>query len=138
MRRAFWGTLIGGMSGGVVGLIAGVYVGFAFVTGGFEDFGKALWGAAVGAWLGALLTAYVALWMLKIDRRRSIVGWLAVLLPPVVGGAAWLGVSWTDSDDLAPNLLPYLIFTASVLASAFAACFLGLRSRPDAYTTTSN
>ena len=140
MRRAFWGTLIGGLLGGVLGFVAGLVIGWGVVpdSSGLEALTGVFWVAGVTAWLGAVLGAFIALRVLRIDRRRSIVGWLAVLIPPLVGGAAWLGVSGTDADDFAPNLFPYLIFVAGVLASAFAACLFGQGSRPDGSTTTSS
>lgn len=121
-KKGFLATLLGGTVGGGVGLYLGAIVGWAADLGdGLESLGYVLVFAAAGAWLGCLAGAYVALRLVKADPIGGTIRWLAVLAPLLVGGGTWVAVSRTDSDDFGSNFIPYLLFVASVLATAYLA-----------------
>ncbi len=127
--RGFWATLIGGVIGGAIGVYVGAlfgWVGLAWLGVGssgesYDEFFYVAVSAAIGAWLGCLAGAYGGLRLARADRVRATIGSLAVVAPTLVGGATWLGVSWTDADDYGSNFIPYVIFITSVIGTAYLA-----------------
>ncbi|MBA2724431.1 MAG: hypothetical protein H0U53_00430 [Actinobacteria bacterium] len=128
-KRGFLATLLGGSIGGSLGLAAGGVLGYVVAPG--DDLGD-LTGvfviAGVGAWLGSLVGAYLVLLLAKAEPVGRTILWLAVLVPPIVGGGAWIGESATDSDDFGSNWFPYFLFLACVLITAYLARRLAARS----------
>ncbi len=127
MDRGFWATLIGGSIGGFAGLWPGALLGWTLVPvgDGFEGLEWVFVIAGVVAWLGSLLGAYLAFRILGIQERKATLRWLALLVPVVVGSSTALAVTWTDADDFGSNFIPYLLFVASVVLTAYLARRLG-------------
>ncbi|HVM36626.1 MAG TPA: hypothetical protein VM784_14965 [Actinomycetota bacterium] len=118
-KRGFLATLLGGFIGGSLGLFAGGTLGYAAVAGDLDDLQGVFFIAGVGAWLGCLAGAYLVLRLAKADLIGRTILWLAVLAPPIVVGGVWIGASVTDSDDFGSGWIPYLLFLACVLVTAY-------------------
>lgn len=137
-EKGFWAVLVGGGVGGFLGLWPGLFIAaflldaFGWGTGGLEDIGWALVGAAVGAWLGCSAGAYLLMRVMRVTARGSTAAWLTVL-SPLMGLASWVSVGLNDSETLNVDWfnLDWVFYALAALSGpvvAFLARRLGLRS----------
>ena len=111
---------------GFAGAVAG-YVGGFYAVGliepddaGLEWMGYWLLAGALGLWAGFLAGVWAVRRFTGEDPRASWLLWTVVISLPLVGGAAWIGMSFNDQDDNMPLILEYglpvVAFALSVLA----------------------